>query len=94
MKNTLIFIVFVLVVLGLLYAISGKRVPPPLIPADSRHMVTGDTAVCTGCHGPGKEAPLKAKHPPKHECFKCHKTATKKFISMATSISDIIPGLT
>lgn len=74
MKNTLIFLFFVLIVLGLLYAISGKRVPPPLIPKDSVHEPVNDTSVCMGCHGPGKEAALKAKHPPKYECFKCHKT--------------------
>lgn len=78
MKNTLIFVVFVLIVLALLFAISGKRVPPPLIPADGLHADAGDnTSACTGCHGPGKEAALKAKHPPKYECFKCHKTARK-----------------
>ncbi len=75
MKNTLIFIVFVLVVLGLLYAISGKRVPPPLIPADAVHSGPADPPACLECHGPGKEAPRKAKHPPKQECFKCHKAA-------------------
>ncbi len=76
MKNTLIFLVFVLVVLGLLFAISGKRVPPPLIPVDNLHKEAGqNTSVCMGCHGPGKEAQLKAKHPPKYECFKCHKAA-------------------
>lgn len=77
MKNTLIFIVFVLVVLGLLYAISGRRVPPPSIPYDEVHKALHDAAACMGCHGPGKEAPLKAKHPPKYECFKCH-TAKKE----------------
>lgn len=75
MKHTLVFIFFVLVVLALLSVISGKRVPPPLIPADSRHEEKSDATVCIGCHGPGKEAPLKAKHPPKDECFKCHKAA-------------------
>lgn len=75
MKNTLIFLVFVLVVLGFLYAISGKRVPPAFIPEDSIHEAVSDTSVCMGCHGPGKEAALKAKHPPKYECFKCHKRA-------------------
>ena len=75
MRHTLIFLVFVLVVLGLLYAVSGKRVPPPLIPDDGNHMVKADTAVCMGCHGAGKESPLKAKHPPKYECFTCHKAA-------------------
>jgi cytochrome c553 len=74
-KQTLVFIVLVLLILGFLYAVSGKRVPPPLIPADSRHVEKSDAAVCMGCHGPGKEAPLKAKHPPKYECFKCHRAA-------------------
>jgi hypothetical protein len=78
MRNTLIFVVFVLIVLALLYAISGKRVPPPLIPADGLHAEAGgNTSVCMGCHGPGKDAALKAKHPPKYECFKCHKTVRK-----------------
>jgi hypothetical protein len=75
MKNTLIFVAFVLVVLGFLFVISGKRVAPRPIPADSRHAGINDAAVCMDCHGPGKEAPLKAKHPPKQECLKCHKTA-------------------
>jgi hypothetical protein len=75
MKNTLIFFVFVVVVVGFLYAISGKRVRPALIPGDSIHMTVVDTSVCMDCHGPGKEAALKAKHPPKYECFKCHKRA-------------------
>jgi len=75
MKNTLMFLAFVLIVLGLLLVVSGKRVPPPLIPADSTHIGAGDNVTaCTGCHGPGKEAQLKAKHPPKYDCFKCHKT--------------------
>jgi hypothetical protein len=75
MKNTLVFIVFVLVVLGLLFTISGKRVLPRPIPADVRHAGIHDEAGCLGCHGQGKEAPRKAKHPPKQECFKCHKAA-------------------
>jgi len=79
MKNTLIFVVFVVIVLSLLFAISGKRVPPPLIPADGLHAETGgNAAACLGCHGRGKDAALKAKHPPKFECFKCHKTANKE----------------
>ncbi len=74
MKNTLLFIVFVLLVLGLLFAISGKRVPPPLIPADTIHQAVHDSKTCMDCHGFGKVAPMKQSHPPKYECFKCHKT--------------------
>lgn len=74
MKNTLIFIVFVLVVLGFLYAVSGKRVPPPLIPEDTVHGGKSEPSACLECHGPGMVSPMKAKHPPKQECFKCHRT--------------------
>ncbi len=73
MKNTLVFIVFVLVVLGFLYFISGKRIQPPFIPDDDAHRMVADAGACMGCHGPGKDAALKPKHPPKYECFKCHK---------------------
>ncbi len=73
MKNTLIFAVFVLAVLGLLYAVSGKRVPPPVIPDDSIHTAVTDPSACMNCHGPGKSAAMRKVHPPKYECPKCHK---------------------
>ncbi len=73
MKNTLIFIAFVLIVLGLLYAVSGKRVPPPLIPDDNLHIALNDASGCMDCHGPDKKASLRKAHPPKFECLKCHK---------------------
>ncbi len=73
MKNTLIFVAFVLVVLGMLFAISGKRVPPPLIPDDVIHETVNDVSACMNCHGPGKSAAMKKAHPPKFECLKCHK---------------------
>lgn len=28
---------------------------------------------CLDCHGPEKEAPLPADHPPKYRCLFCHK---------------------
>lgn len=74
MKNTLIFVIFVVGVLGLLFAVSGKRVPPPLIPEDGIHEAAGDASACMNCHGPGKSAAMKKVHPPKYECPKCHRT--------------------
>ncbi|OGW30224.1 MAG: hypothetical protein A2X59_10585 [Nitrospirae bacterium GWC2_42_7] len=71
MKNTLVFVVFVLVVVGLLFSISGKR--SPQIPNDTDHRAITDTTVCLGCHGPSQKYQRKTTHPPKHECFKCHK---------------------
>jgi hypothetical protein len=71
-KNTLIFIAFVIVVVGFLYAISGERAHR--IPEDEMHMVIDRNEVCMGCHGPGKISERKPAHPPKDDCIKCHKT--------------------
>ena len=71
MKNTLIFILFVLLVIGFLSLFSGARAPR--IPEDSLHRTITDNAACMECHGTGRQAALKEKHPPKTECLICHK---------------------
>ena len=45
----------------------------PRIPHDIFHTIVINNAACTTCHTPGKQAPLKASHPPKEECMFCHK---------------------
>jgi len=45
----------------------------PFIPRDIFHSIVITNAACTTCHTPGKQAPLKASHPPKEECMLCHK---------------------
>jgi len=70
-KKNIIFIVFMIAVLLLLLTISGKKFPH--IPDDADHLSIADTEVCMGCHGPGEESPMMDSHPPKFECFKCHK---------------------
>lgn len=77
MKNSSIYIVFVLAVLLALYALSaGKH--PPFIPVDHLHAGIRKDATCMTCHAPGMQAPLKASHPPKAECLICHKQKEKK----------------
>lgn len=71
MKNTLAFIVFVLIVLAILFALSGKKYPS--LPENEKHLRLISTEVCMKCHGSDGEYPLKKNHPPKFECFKCHK---------------------
>jgi hypothetical protein len=71
MKKNLLFIFLMSVILLVLIAISGNDFPP--IPADSDHIPVADTSVCMGCHGPDAESSMKEEHPPKFECFKCHK---------------------
>jgi hypothetical protein len=70
-KSAIGFIVFVLIVIGLLFTFSMKEFP--LIPDDAFHRGIQDAAVCMECHGPGKRYEMKKTHPPKFECFKCHK---------------------
>lgn len=73
MKSTVAFLLFALLVVGLLYAVSGKRYSQ--VPDDASHnnVALADTPACLVCHGPGKKDALKAEHPPKYECYKCHK---------------------
>ena len=42
------------------------------LPGDKVHSIT-EISECSTCHGPGKQYQLKPSHPPKFECFKCHK---------------------
>jgi hypothetical protein len=65
------FIIFVMIVVGFLFLLPGKQYAP--IPDDGLHKAAGDVAACMKCHGPGKKNELKKTHPPKYECFKCHK---------------------
>jgi hypothetical protein len=62
---------FILIVLLLLVAISGKRVKP--VPGDKRHALASDNVSCLACHAPGKISPLIPTHPPKEQCLTCHK---------------------
>ena len=73
-KGTIGFVVFVLIVLAVFYALSGKKIVQ--VPRDAFHNgVTKETPVsaCMECHGPGKEHARKPAHPPKDDCLKCHK---------------------
>ena len=74
MKNkNLLFIIFVIAVVGFLFFLSANAVKPPLMPSDAIHKNLGDIRSCAPCHGPGGNNPLKKGHPPKEHCFKCHK---------------------
>jgi hypothetical protein len=75
MKKWLPFVAFVALVLGFFYAISGHRAP--YIPGDDVHRPLTQAALCRDCHAPGKEAPLVESHPPKEQCFSCHKRKRK-----------------
>ncbi len=77
MKGKWGFIIFVAAVVGILlvYTFTGKEYPA--IPSDDLHRGVTDTAGCMGCHGQGKKYEMKKTHPPKFECFKCHKPVQK-----------------
>jgi hypothetical protein len=69
-KN-LLFVLAILAVFGFFWAISGERMHQ--IPPDEDHIAVTDIAVCKGCHIPEGEILVSENHPPKFECFKCHK---------------------
>lgn len=70
MKHVLVFLVFILVVVGLLSTLSGDKAPR--IPNDEQHVVFDVEEVCWQCHGPDGDAPREETHPPKDRCLECH----------------------
>lgn len=71
MKQTIAFLVFVALVVGLLFALSGERANR--IPEDRNHAVWDRNDLCLDCHGPEGLLPRGPDHPPKDDCIKCHK---------------------
>jgi len=72
MMKKLLPVILIFAIIAVLFIISSRQ-RVPLIPADSLHKNITSNEVCTECHGPGKQAPLKANHPPKEQCLLCHK---------------------
>ncbi len=75
MKKNLIFVAIVLFIATLLYTLSRKEFSP--IPADEQHVRINVKEKCLECHAQDRIAPLKKEHPPKDQCFECHKMAKK-----------------
>jgi len=60
-----------LVVLAL-WAAGGKA---PDLPADPDHRLGQGEADCLACHGHAGRSPRPADHPPRDDCFSCHRDA-------------------
>lgn len=76
MTKNIIFAAVVIALVAFLYFLSSKPVVP--IPADDSHISIQEETACFECHGEGKEYARKKDHPPKDQCFKCHKRAGKQ----------------
>lgn len=75
MKNNLLFVVFLVVVVLILFIISGER--SPHIPHDTVHQDLHTEQECLACHGEGMQNARKKTHPLKDQCFICHKRSKK-----------------
>lgn len=73
MKSTWSFIIAVAVIIVVLFLVSSTGKKAPFISPDNIHRVITTQESCVACHAPRKQAPLKANHPPKEQCFICHK---------------------
>jgi hypothetical protein len=73
MKNTMPLILAAAVIIGVLVFLSSTAKKAPYIPPDESHHSITTQEDCAACHAPGKQAPLKANHPPKEQCLICHK---------------------
>jgi len=73
MKSTWPLIIAAAVIIVVLIFLSSTGKKAPFIPSDNIHSAMPTQEVCVACHAPGKQAPLKANHPPKEQCLICHK---------------------
>jgi cytochrome c553 len=71
MKKNIMFLLTILGILLILFAVSRKEFPA--VPDDPDHASSSDIRSCNECHGPEGKHAMKESHPPKYECFKCHK---------------------
>jgi len=58
--------------IGGLWAASDR---PPRLPADADHGLALPEARCLGCHRHDARRPRPADHPPRDDCFSCHRDA-------------------
>jgi hypothetical protein len=73
MKSTWQLITAAVVIIVVLVFLSSTGKKAPFIPPDNIHSAITSQEDCVTCHAPGKQAPLKANHPPKEQCLICHK---------------------
>jgi len=66
------FIAGIIIVVAALYYLSTTAKKPPAIPPDAQHIAAKTKEDCLVCHGKDKVYPMKV-HPPKDQCFECHK---------------------
>jgi hypothetical protein len=77
MKSTWAMMAAAAAIISALVFISSSGKKPPFIPPDAVHRAIAAQEGCVACHAPGKQAPLKADHPPKEQCLICHKAKKK-----------------
>lgn len=77
MKSTWSLIAAAMVIIAVLVILSSTGKKAPFIPSDDFHKNITTLEGCVSCHAPGKQAPLKASHPPKEQCLVCHKIAKR-----------------
>ncbi|MEP0772786.1 MAG: hypothetical protein HRF46_00285 [Acidobacteriota bacterium] len=61
-----------LLVLAVLWAVGDR---PPRMPADGDHGVEQSELSCLSCHGVSGRAPRPPDHPPRDDCYSCHRDA-------------------
>jgi len=77
MKSTWSLILSAGVIIAVLIFISSTGKKAPSVPLDKIHHTVTKQESCATCHAPGRQAPLKDAHPPKEQCFICHKAGKR-----------------
>lgn len=74
-KSDVIFILLVIAVVAFVSFLPSPKENNPPVPPDSRHRALKLEKDCLACHVPAGARPLRARHPKRQDCFRCHRAA-------------------
>ena len=69
--GTVLFLVFAVMLIGVLVLYTLKS-RPPILPADRDHAFAREPAACLACHGPSRQHARGPNHPLNDKCNECH----------------------
>ena len=73
-----LFILFAVAVVVGVSLLPTPKDRNPMVPSTAEHDAVKTEKDCVGCHSPGAERPLPARHPKRPDCLRCHARQTVK----------------
>lgn len=87
-----LFILFAVAVVVGVSLLPTPKDRNPMVPGTAEHNAAKVEKDCLGCHSPGAERPLPARHPKRPDCLRCHAREAVKQSMVHASWSMVTVG--